>query len=120
MCHVCGRPDPRLALLMLNARRVRSACQRSRLGRWRAPFWHVIHQRFHLTAAAVSLSPSQTTDLAEDTQEVGQISPGPATSRAEERKTLRYLYSGDILIDTTHFMQGRSGILAAHLAFHKG
>lgn len=41
------------------------------LGRWRAPFCHVIYHCFHLTAAAVSLSLSQTTDLTEDTQEVG-------------------------------------------------
>lgn len=74
MCHVCGRHDPRLALLMLDARRERRACQHSRLGRWRAPFWHVIHHRFHLTAAAVSLSLSQTTGLAGDTWEAGQIS----------------------------------------------
>lgn len=63
------------------------ACQRRCLGRWRGPFWHVIHHRFHLTAAAVSPSLSQTADLAEDTWEDGQTplwDRWPADERAEK------------------------------------
>lgn len=121
MCHVCGRHDPRLAPLMLNARRERRACQRSRLGRWRALFWRVIHHRFHLTAAAVSLSLSKTTDPTEDTQALVKNLSGIGDEQTRGRKkALRYLYSRDILINTSHFMQGGSNILAAPLAFHKG
>lgn len=45
------------------------------------------------------------------------ISLRSAASRQEERKSLRYLRSSDISIDTNHSMQGSSDILAAHLVF---
>lgn len=96
------------------------ACQRRRLGRWRGPFWHVIHHRFHLTAAAVSPSLSQTADLAEDTWEDGQTplwDRWPADERAEKPSVI--LYSGDIFIDTERFRQS-GGVLAGRLAVHRG
>lgn len=70
--HVSRLWPARPAISPIDAECEHRACQRRRLGRWRAPFWHVIHHRFHLTAAAVSPSLSQTTDLAEDTWEDGQ------------------------------------------------
>lgn len=120
MCRVCGRHDPRLALLMLNVRREPGACQRSRLGRRRAPFWHVIHHRFHLTAADVSPSLSQTTDLTEDRQEDGQIAPQIGDKQARGPKTCCDPRSTDIFINTEPFMQGSSSDLAARHAVHKG
>lgn len=69
------------------------ARQRSRLGRWRAPFWQVVRQRFHLTAGCCVTVPfSQTTDLTEDTQEVAQVSLWDGWRAGErDEKPLRYL-----------------------------
>lgn len=56
-CPICGRRDPRLASLMLDAGCESCACQYGRPWRRRGSFWHVIHHRFHSAATAVSPPP---------------------------------------------------------------
>lgn len=121
-CHICGRRDPRLALLMPNVRCERWACQQSRLGRRRRPFWHVIHHWFHLAATAVSRSPlSEAADPAEDAQQVikylSGISDIHPVSLTEDKKTLFFLkirWFCDIFINKKHLML--NGVTSRHSA----
>lgn len=92
-CPICGRHDPRLALLILNGRCKSCGCQYRRLWRRHGSFWHVIHHRFHSAATAVSPSPSRRplTRLRTHQQD-DQISlrdkrqPSSFTDKAEDKK----------------------------------
>lgn len=116
MCHICGRHDLRLALLMLNVRCESCACQYRRLGRQRGPFWHVIHHWFHSAATAVSLSPSHRplTPLRTHQQD-DQISlwdkrqPSCFTDKARGQKNTLFLHilcHSDIFINKQLLMAG--------------
>lgn len=84
------------------------ARQRSRLGRRRAPFWQVVHHRFHLTAGCCVTVPSHRplTSLRTHRRLLKYLS-GMGDEQARGTKPPRYLRGGDISIDTAHFRAGQ-------------